>query len=169
MHLNRKCAIYLHIAQGNKTLSHVSAWPCLTFGHVCCFSFSLFHLLQCWDNKTLSCGGPDGRGGSTTDGDTECIVVGSVNPSGLLLNAGWATTSGSPFHPATLLRVGRPSSLLHSLSFLRPHFLLPSLSGHKGARLLTCTHMRAHIHPDMEDMQRQHLEFGLITDLEHPP
>lgn len=69
--------------------------------------------------------GPGDGVGSRTDRDTECIVMGSVNPSGLLLNAGWDTTSGSPFHPGALLPVALPSSLSSVLSLSL--FLLDSL------------------------------------------
>lgn len=75
------------------------------------------------NTKTLSTGGPQWEC-RKWNRDWECIVMGSVNPSGLLLNAGWDTTSGSPFHPGALLAVALPTifSLKHSLSSRLPHF-----------------------------------------------
>lgn len=55
--------------------------------------------------------------------DWEFIVMGSVNPTGLLLNVGWDTTWGSAFHPTPLSLL--PVALLLSLV---PHLLSLSLS-----------------------------------------
>lgn len=69
--------------------------------------------------------------------------MGSVSPSGLLLNVGWDTTSGSAFHPTPLSPSSAALPVLHSHSCSLVHSVFLSLnlfrSGHKASSLLIAT------------------------------